>query len=572
MSHPVVFASSTFLGEWDWGYNVGDISTLPPFQLSRAELGVLMNWPKVPHPKGVQYSITFREGDCVTVPGSQNCSQACTDPAFLFTPMNLRMCLRLASTALLVKDGQFAVNLTDATRQATETWHVPNLTALDGAAILANISSCLFASCIVADDVKQCTEVVRKLPALPINASKFPAFMGVLGNYCGHLDNTANADIAGPGVFLSYIFQTSLSLLLYILVNFFTFWPGQILRLLDPARASLREKGERLQARLAGSRFGAAVISSLVEFQEVQLYFVGFLQIAIIVNSNLSHYGTGGFNSNSFVNAILNSIVATILGVHTVYAILLCQVCLQRERMHWWYTFVLMTVVFILALAINFQAKLMPPLVDVFKQLQADKPVPACGHNPSPMTYCHPVNDNRTTFDKKDFPYDPPGEKEKKIFAVVGVVSYVGLALDQLYNGRRSWYPAWVDALGRRGHDLVATKRAKKVWPRLRSAYWFSIQLALLAAIGFFFLTLLNTSPSTDIQNPRAWGFGQLIAVMVWAPTIVKYIYYNVFGIEGGFEERVSRAYTITMDDPPKGESKGLPAHQQDVELVTTHC
>jgi len=176
-----------------------------------------------------------------------------------------------------------------------------------------------------------------------------------------------------------------------------------------------------------------------------------------------------------------------------------------------------MTIVFALALAIAVEGEaLIPPVDALWEKFKGDEPVPACGGNPSPMTYCG----------LSIIPAEPWGAGT--LFAIFGSVAYVGLAIDQLYDGIRARFPTWADKLGRRCHDSKATRIVRRVWPWLRDIYWFGIQAILLFSVAWYFAVLLDASSEASIGDTTKWSFGQFIAVMVWAPTIAKFIYYNI--------------------------------------------
>lgn len=320
---------------------------------------------------------------------------------------------------------------------------------------------------------------------------------------------------------VSYLFQISLTLLFYVFVNFSTTWPRRVSKFLGLGRASLREKGEHIQARIGSSRFGAAVVSSLLEFQEVQLYFVGSIQVASFISFSPGNPNTGSSNSNSFGSALLSSAIVNILGVNGVYTILLSQVCLQRRGMHWWYIFVLMTVVFALAQAIVAGGRTLLPSTDaLWDKLKSDHEIYACGNNPSPMTYCQPPLGFTAAL--------TTGAQGRNLFAIVGSLAYAGLALDQLSYA----FPGWISTLANKCKKSNDTSKpidvVKKVWPWICHTYWFSIHVILLLGTLLYFATLLEVVPRAGIDDSTKWSFGQLIAVLVWAPTIVKYIYFSI--------------------------------------------
>ena len=54
-------------------------------------------------------------------------------------------------------------------------------------------------------------------------------------------------------------------------------------------------------------------------------------------------------------------------------------------------------------------------------------------------------------------------------------------------------------------------------------AFWFTT-IIFLAAIGMQ-LNVLSISTELNMINPGGWTFGQIVAVTVWIPPLLEYIY-----------------------------------------------
>ncbi|KFA74435.1 hypothetical protein S40288_10077 [Stachybotrys chartarum IBT 40288] len=541
MAASIEFASTPNLHSYPWVINAGSISEIPSFQTMWSDLNRLVNRETLPHAEvwpPVPYTIQFTPSDCNTTSGPMNCTEACRNETFLFTPTNLRICSLLAAASVLVRNDNYSFDPTgDSARRVAQDWYVPDLETFDGEKVLGNITECISQSCVAASGVGTCSDAVSRVRYVPINATNLSPVVEILSHYCNGLNSITNADMAGPGVVLSYLFQTSLSLLFYVLVNFFKLWPRRIYAWLGCFSASLQNKGRRLQSSLTSSRFTAAAISSLVEFQEVQLYFIGSIQVASLISFDPDNPNTGSSNSNSFGSALLGSAIVSALGINGVYTVLLCQVCLQRSDMHWWYTFVLTSVVFVMAQVIVARDDmLMPSIEALWDKFSRDASVPACADNPSPMTFCGPPRGSVAAWSS--------GAEGRHVFVSVGTLAYVGLLIDQLSHALHDRSLPQTCKLGSAPEPRLVV-HAQSAWPWIRELYWFSIQALLFVCTLLYYAVLLRASPRAGIGDTSQWSFGQLIAVMVWAPTIIKYIYFNLFGMEEGFEERVSKEYTI---------------------------
>ncbi|KAI1109242.1 hypothetical protein F5Y14DRAFT_433347 [Nemania sp. NC0429] len=555
---PIAFASSEDLPSYKWSVDAGNISRIPSIQKTTSDLRTLVQWKSRSHIQvwpPAAYTFQFNPLDCNTTSGTRNCTEACRDGTSLFTPTNLHVCSMLAGASLLVANKTLSFDLSDnTTRQVAEEWQVPNLATFDGAGVIRNISECIYRSCTTAPDVGSCNSTVGPLAASSItgtSTSTMTSLVQTLDHYCQSPNSVLNTDIAGPGVIVSYIFQISLALLFYVLINFSTKWPHRIANFLGFRRVAIREKGDSIQTRLASSRFGAAVLSSLLEFQEVQLYFVGSIQVASFISFNPDNPNTSSANSNSFGSALLSSAIINVLGVNGAYTILLCQVCLQRQGMHWWYIFILMTLVFALAQAIVAKgATLLPSTEALWEKLKDDHPIYACGGNPSPMTYCQPPLGFTAAL--------TTGTEGRHVFTIFGSLAYAGLFFDQLSYAFPRWVSIFSNKCEKMGEKTRAVRLLRRAWPWICHAYWFSIHVVLLLGTILYFAILLEVVPRAGIGDSAKWSFGQLIAVLVWAPTIVKYIYFCIFGTKEGFDEGTSNDHTTSRSERPSHEIDGL--------------
>ncbi|KAK4224287.1 hypothetical protein QBC38DRAFT_515323 [Podospora fimiseda] len=109
-------------------------------------------------------------------------------------------------------------------------------------------------------------------------------------------------------VILSYFFQATLALLFYLL-KFFT-------TSLQIPLKSLLTRFQNFQTTLTTSQPFSALSSTLVEFQEVQIYLVASIQVATLISFNSKNTTTGLDNSDSFASAILNARVAPSLSIN----------------------------------------------------------------------------------------------------------------------------------------------------------------------------------------------------------------------------------------------------------------
>ncbi|KAK3385575.1 hypothetical protein B0H63DRAFT_184718 [Podospora didyma] len=561
-----------------WPTQPKSLENVPYFQATPENLDDLLT--KAAHFNTIE--LKFGPSDCGTVNNTRNCTEACNDPESLFKLNNLRTCIQLAAASFLVRNKTYTVDMSNATTVATlESYQVPNLTTYNATGVFRNTARCLSQSCAVSS-LGNCTDRIQGLANIRITGTmdNLENIYSGLSNYCDYFEANINADIGGPGIIVSYLLQTALAVMFYLSLKASTTWTRKLFRCLSwlsyPSktwREKLRKQGESLQSKVSCSRFGASVVSSLAEFQEVQIYFVASVQIATLISFNPMHPNASSVNSDSYGSALANSVIVKTLSISGVSCILLTQYTLQRNvGLHWWYIFVIMTAVLAMAIAIfAIRGDLMPPADALWNKFMGDAALNMCGNNPSPMTYCRPNH----------VPYISAIYNTTGTYIVVylGIVVWVGLLVDQVAStvdklaGRFPWLQqklergkqnvrrkTWLEQGAKEWENNSAWTWCTKIgWIGIRCfivVYWIAMEIAAIwMVLGYVDTTLiLVTSNSTiEIIDSTEWSFGQLIAIMVWAPTVVKYFYFIIFGVEEGFEERIAKNYTIARDaDPDK--------------------
>ncbi|KAJ6442462.1 integral membrane protein [Purpureocillium lavendulum] len=526
--------------DYSWFDNSGSLTSVPFFEVVPDQLAQMLETSSARRP----LRLTFGPDDCATASMSRNCTEACSNPSTLFAPANLRACTALAGAALLVQNETYSVDRSDAlTSEVMNTWHIPELSAYNATAVLRHVAECISESCAVGSKLGECPNNLQTLSDIHINADNLEEFSSRLERYCNGVTVEINSDIAGPGA--------SLAFLLYLLMRSSTTWAGRVDTLFRKRRSKQHSKSpgakeETFLSKLAASSLGAAATSSLVEFQEMQLYFVASVQIATLVSYNRSTTESTGTNNASYAAMLLNSGLAALLATSSMACVLLVQCCLQRARMHWWYTFVLMTYTYVFALVIFARrSRLMPPADGLWEKFKADGLLDKCGNNPSPMTYCKPPQDTKFL------------DNAAAGYAVccLGAVAWVGFFIDQLASSIPKKFPTAAHRLAN-FKPKITIPGSSRFWTSLSVAYWISLEVLLVIMAGYHFSQLVLVVMDVDIGNASRWGFGQLIAISLWAPTIAKFIYSNIFGIKGGFEPRIDKSFKIMKD----GEAEGAPA------------
>ncbi|KLU86064.1 hypothetical protein MAPG_05083 [Magnaporthiopsis poae ATCC 64411] len=562
--------------------NYGVLRAYPePFSRGIRQLGYLASY--VADANSKPYEIPIDEPTCFVTPSDgsvsvdplmdalpTNCTLACMQPRLLFEPTTFATCIQLATAAVFVEAGQAQVDGGhDATRKTSQELAIPrDLTGFNGTKVLTDMVSCAVAACKNKGN-GACSKEIVNLGNTPIEPGSLRTLHDALEKYCDHADSVVNEDVAGPGVLMSYIFQTGIALLFFGLSKLFTSVFRPFIWAYMQARSATRADAWRLsgekQRRLALTRGNAAVISSMVEFQEVQGYFVAAIQVATLVTFR----GSEGpeLNSVTSLGSILfNSSLVQVLAVSGVLPVLLVQCCLQRAGMRWWYTLGISSIVFILGMTVDIRGGYMlPDFQLVFDYFRRTAAVPECGGNPSPLVYC--------TGDLSFVVSDDLGQ-------TISYYVYPSLVVEQA-----SWWLWRRYAMERKARRWERSRPwarvlRRRVWPVAWYFYWLLLQVVLTLFTVLYFYNIFSLVSESTLVNDQRWTYGQLVAVMVWAPILGKYLYFNIFGIEEGFGRRLAKHYKVVhrsshedSDEDDDDDSESLDGHQvmeQGVELKVT--
>jgi hypothetical protein len=285
-------------------------------------------------------------------------------------------------------------------------------------------------------------------------------------------------------------------------------------RRVEQGSSHFRSKLAVFRSKLESSRLVPAVTSSLVEFQEVQTYFIIATQIATLTNYNRETTDTAGVNDTSYAAVLLDAGLATFLSLLSLPCVLLVQCTLQRAHMHWWYIFTMVTLNCIFAVALfASRGNLLPPADGLFERFTHDAPLTSCGDKPSPMTYCKPAGAG--VLDTSAIGYVLCGHI---------ALAWPGLFIDHLAFTVSTRFADRLNAWDQRG----IFRSTNKIWRFVTAVYWFCLELFLPLLVVYELVVLVQVSQFVTISGTSSWSFGQVIAVGIWAPTIVKFVYYNI--------------------------------------------
>lgn len=452
-----------------------------------------------------------------------------------------------------------------------------SLAAFDERPVLSAFVACAQAACGEDGIRTPCNDSVKALTQQSLPGDVFDA----LNTFCPDIAAEINPDIFGPGVsrthspphsylvnkdskltvdcrqvLISYVLQVCFSSMLYLATRFFTLYVSfsERGRLKEEEQrqqleAQQRERQEqqsqkrqqgraggvggggalapapssslRLQRRLtrietliwrdssALSRTSIAIATTLVEFQEAQCWFVFAIQIAsilaIVVNSQ-----EGTFWGEIMVNAA----VAFHVSQNGVLPMFLVQICLHNEGIRNWHTFLGFVVEYLLAIVATTQKVYFR---DAFNLFRKETRIDACGGNPSPRSYCaamHGVDGINLGFFPRPLLY-------KMVFLVLDTFAMVVLVVDQMSWTLRTH--RWTSHLriGRYRAGRGPAGRYKVAWLRAKRWVWRLLELAYLVINILYMVSLIKVFNSDSFEASK-WSYGQIIAMTVWGPVIVK--------------------------------------------------
>jgi hypothetical protein len=84
-------------------------------------------------------------------------------------------------------------------------------------------------------------------------------------------------------------------------------------------------------------------------------------------------------------------------------------------------------------------------------------------------------------------------------------------------------------------------------------------------------LLLPTATTGNQALNFSDWTLGQVIAVAVWAPVLLEYIWIWIVGPEEGFKYRLSKANQVRRTDSGQGAVELVPQREEDVLEGSQH-
>ena len=257
------------------------------------------------------------------------------------------------------------------------------------------------------------------------------------------------------------------------------------------------------------SRTSIALATTLVEFQEAQAWFVFALQLAsilaIVVNSQ-----EGSFWGEIIVNAA----VAYHVSQNGILPMFLIQLCLHNEGIRNWHTFLGFFLEYALAVVATTQSVNFRSAFDSFAQ---QKTIPQCGNNPSPRTYCAALSGvlgSQLSFFPNPLLY-------KMVFLIVDTIAITVLLIDQISWTLRHHAKTRERRFFGNPAGHFSAGRFKPQWLLIKDWSWRILEMTYLIINVLYMVSLVQVITADNFRANK-WSYGQIIAVTVWGPVIVK--------------------------------------------------
>ncbi|KAK4546666.1 hypothetical protein LTR36_001884 [Oleoguttula mirabilis] len=376
----------------------------------------------------------------------------------------------------------------------------------------------------------------------------------------------ADVDIGGIGVYISYLIQLSILLAAWLYNRLLSTWLRWATYLIF-ARRNASHRAGALQAKLDATQQRPALIAGLVDFQKAQAYFSITLQGAALLA-----IWTGGPMMDATtptqwaVTVSLVGDVATSGVVCITFGLYMLHVARKTSP----YVSAISAIAIVMS-SITWIFRTRRPMLSLSPSgpdtANAAEMIVCGGMNPT-MFCAGP--DMKTNTRALEVPI--------LAFCIIVMLLLVSCqyhsALTSTTKMVRALLPERevpILTLRRQTPTLLGElRKAVKTWSKWT---WDSLRHGVVESIFVLTATAMLAwlvSPSTfdaDAtqqpppwqKNPK-WTIGQLIAVTIWAPTLIEYLYSAVRGLEDAHEHKYPHPYRLVKDDSGSEDPEKMPS------------
>ncbi|KAJ3492470.1 hypothetical protein NLG97_g5372 [Lecanicillium saksenae] len=352
---------------------------------------------------------------------------------------------------------------------------------------------------------------------------------------CDHVRADTNSDMAGPGVFSSYLIQLYLSLFLCSLLQLSSAIARPSERLRRMA-SLLKQKAPAVLKHLSPfyHRHYAVLKHTLVEFHDAQCFLMFASQIATIYSLNNPELSQSYTLRSALQNIMVSCLISTIgilpvvLSMWTLYI---------EDECSAWIIFLSISTVCISEAAL-YKIKGISPM-NHMSTIEYNRWPDSCGGSPPPSIYCGLAESDSEVL-----------AWSKSYFEALNPVCLVTfLATIFLWIRRRFLKSKYAKNVAPFSIGKLVTILLTRIPAKLQpTAGGFVVALRATPAPVALLVVLLNVQffhRSTSLVDWGNWSFGQAIAITIWLPVVSKYLYWLCFGTESYSKARIPSPYKI---------------------------
>lgn len=331
-------------------------------------------------------------------------------------------------------------------------------------------------------------------------------------------------DIGGIGVYGSYLMQLSIILLAWLYIRTLKSWARYtVFAIFRPTGAQVaRKQSSRVQKKLDSTSQYSALVSGLVEYQKAQAYFAITMQGAAMfaLGGGGNILDAGSFQQIGRTISLIGDVA--IVGIVCVtFGLYL----LHKSEKTSWYVSALSFLATTLSLVTWSQTR--TPLKNLQPRLEAsDVYLPACGGFVEPANFCNAPETTKVTVQ-----FEGP----------IVACSLTIMLLLIIWQGKDSITKALTKLrhlvsteevempdMGRQHSDKLS-QTARSSTRTIASALHglrHIVADTILGTSAIIMLAWLADPKSRGFElNKTQWTFGQLIAITIWAPSIIEFLY-----------------------------------------------
>ncbi|KAL7769811.1 hypothetical protein ACKLNR_001195 [Fusarium oxysporum f. sp. zingiberi] len=460
---------------------------------------------------------------CNNVDGSSlNCTKTCSNATLMYnSPENLWNCMTLATLGMLVGPGNDTIDR-ESEKRMDEKSHFGTVEKFNSLNVFREVRDCAWASC--SDSTYgSCTSSLQGFKCGPVSPNNIAKFGRVTAKpYCQAASAGIDLDIAGQGIVTAYVIQLVLVIFLGLCFKLTTSWIRTFGRMSSSFQKDsvFRETCQRWQTTLSETRFAKAASSAMLDFQESQALFAAIISITTIITFDGGN-SAGLANMLTLFSWMFNHRILQGLITAGMYPVLMAQLVMHRAGERRFYTLFFVVLSWILMTVITeFQDFNADAFEEHLKQVST---LDACGGNPGPMSFCQGIKEKNS--------YDFFNLTLACRFTVHIIVSC--LIIDWILHftkTRMTGDKVKYTQIGGESRTIFSFAETKGARLSL-GVFWAAIELLTIIII---FIGLREMVELLDMHSAdgglSTWGFGQLVAVAIWFPVMIKFICLSIFG------------------------------------------